>query len=253
MNRIWGRVLTLLATGLLASCLVPACATNDMSVFVRAALAPSPNRQNNLCVYTDDPQQPQLLEGLLDIGVRDSYFAVLLVGNQMIPRGDPLLVRAESSRFHVNGAVVRVTEPGPDGELINEFTAVSSGFADQAQNNAPDYALAGVTVIDAETKNRIAGQLPTAGDTKLVVAHIAVFGRTLGGQDLESGEFQLPIRVCNGCLVSFAGANDPAAQTQPNCLAELQDQSAFPCFPGQDEPTPCQYCLGRPACDPANR
>lgn len=249
MNRIWGRVLTLLATGLLASALVPACATNDMSVFVRGALAPSPNRQNNLCVYTDDPQQPQVLEARLDIGVRDNYFAVLLVGNQMMARGDPLLVRAESNRFHVNGAVVRVTEPG--GELIHEFTSVGTGFADQGQNNAPDYALVGITAIDAETRNRIAGRLPDRRATTLVVAHISVFGRTVGGQDLESGEFQLPIRVCNGCLVSFDNANDPAADQQPNCLASLQDQAGLPCFPGQDEPTPCQVCREREACDPA--
>jgi hypothetical protein len=249
MNRTWGRVLTLLATGLLASALVPACATNDMSVFVRAALAPSPNRQNNLCIYTDDPQQPQLLEGTLDIAIRETYFAVLLVGNQMIPRGDPLLVRAESSRFHVEGAVVRVTWPGPDEELIHEFTSVGTGFADQGQNNAPDYALAGITALDAVTTQQIAGAV--AAEPKVVVAKIRVFGRTLGGRDLESGEFQLPIRVCHGCLLRFNGANDATepAERQPNCLAPLQDQSFFPCYPGQDEPTPCQYCLDRPACN----
>jgi hypothetical protein len=250
MNRIWRRVGTLLATGLVASAAVPACATNDSSVFIRAALAPSPNRQNNACVYTPDPQQPQLMVGTLDIGVRDNYLAVLLVGNQMIARGDPALVRAESNRFHINGAVVRVTEPG--GEAIHEFTSVGTGLADPAQNNAPGYGLVGVTLIDAETRNRIGGQV-VGQATKLVVAHVKVFGRTLGGDEIETGEFQLPINICNGCLVTFAGGDDPAVPGV-DCLLPLDTQGAqFPCTPGQDELTPCQYCVGRPACDPANR
>ena len=49
-------------------------------------------------------------QATLDIGVADNYYAVLLVGNQLIPRSDPQNNRAESNRVHINGAIVRVTE-----------------------------------------------------------------------------------------------------------------------------------------------
>lgn len=249
MNRILGRVLTVVACGALAGALAPACATNDMSIYIRGALAPSANRQNG-CVYTDDPAQPTMFEGSFDLGVRDSYTAVLMVGNQMIQRGDPAAVRAESNRVHLDGAIVRVTNP--DGSLIREFTSTGAGFADPQNNNQPDFGPIGVTVIDADTKAALEPLLPNRAATKLVLANIKVFGRSLGGIDMESGEFQFPIRVCKGCLVTFAGANDPAAPVQPNCLKPLEGgRDELPCFSGQDELTPCQVCQGRPACDPA--
>lgn len=254
MKRIWGHVLSVCATGLALSAVVPACAENDQSIFVRAVLAPSTNRTNGICVYTDDPQQTQLFEGFLDVGVRDNYLAVVLVGNQMIPRGDPNNTRAESNRVHLNGAVVRVTEP--DGALINEFTSLATGFADPQANNNPDYGLMGVTAIDAPTKDRIAAQLPNRTATKLVIVNIKAFGKTVGGVDVESGEFQFPIRTCNGCLVSFANADDPAQQPRPNCKNALTagaGGATTPCFVGQDEAVPCQLCQGRPACDPARQ
>ena len=255
MNRILGRVVSLLGASFIASALMPACVDNDRSIFVRAVLAPSTNRQNGGCVYTDDPQQPQLFQGLLDVGVRDNYFAVVLVGNQMIPRGDPTLTRAESNRVHINGAIVRVTEP--DGTTISEFTSYATGFADPQQNNNPDYAVAGITLIDAATSARLAGGLNGRGASKLVLAQVKAFGKSLGGVDVESAEFQFPLRLCNGCTVSFEGADDPAREPHPNCLAPLSSGAGgggaeAPCFPGQDEVTPCQLCQGRPACDPAN-
>ena len=254
MKRIWGHVLSVSLAAIAVGALAPACAENDQSIFIRNVLAPSTNRTNGTCVYTDDPQQAALFEGLVDLGVRDNYYAVVLVGNQMIPRGDPANTRAESNRVHLNGAIVRVTEP--NGALINEFTSLASGLADPQSNNNPDYGLMGVTAIDAPTKDKLIAQLPTRSATKQVVVNLKAFGKTNGGVDVESGEFQFTVRACNGCLVSFAGADDPAQQPRPNCKAALGASggggaTALPCFPGQDEPVPCQLCQGRPACDPA--
>lgn len=259
MKRIFGRVVVVCATALVLSAVAPACVENDQSLFVRSVLAPSTNRQNGACVYTDDPQQPQLFEGLLDVGVRDNYFAVVLVGNQLIQRGDPTNTRAEPNRVHLNGAVVRVTEP--NGNQIAEFTSLATGFADISTNNNPDFGTMGIVAIDGPTAATLRGQLPNRTTTKQVILQIKAFGKTLGGVDLESGEFQLPLKVCNGCLVSFAGANDPAQQPTPNCLAALGGggggggggtTSQLPCFPGQEESVPCQLCQGRAACDPRN-
>lgn len=249
MNRIWGHVVSLLGLALVGSAAFPACATNDQSIFIRGALAPSTNRQNNACIYTDDPSQAQLFEATVDLGLRDDYFGILLVGNQMTPRGDNLNNRAESNGFHIDGAVVRVANP--DDSTIHEFTSSSTGFADPSSNSQADYASIGAVLLDATTKAALLPQLTTREASKLVIAHVKVFGRTTGGLDIESGEFQLPIRACNGCLVSFATGTDTAVAL-PNCAKALDSSSgtSFPCNLGQDEAVPCQLCQGKPVCDP---
>ena len=65
--------------------------------------------------------------------------------------------------------------------------------------------------------------------------------------DLESGEFQFPIRVCNGCLISFASGDDPATPgldcNLPLTAASGGGAAQLPCAVGRDETTPCQLCL----------
>jgi len=250
MKRRTGHVVSVLATGIALSALAPACVENDQSIFIRAALAPSTNRQQGRCTYTDDPQQPVLLGGGdLDLGVRDNYVAVFLVGNQMIPRGDPAAARAESMRVHLEGGVVRVTEP--NGALIREFTSYGTGFADPQNNNAPDFGAVGFIVLDAPTTDILRPSLPTRFMSRTVHAHVKVFGRTVGGKEVETDEFLFPVRVCNGCSVIFPGEANDAAQPGPNCLIRLNGPvENAPCNLGQDEATDCRLCIGRDACDP---
>ncbi|MBX3222152.1 MAG: hypothetical protein KF795_16665 [Labilithrix sp.] len=246
MNRLFGQAVAVVVLGVVATAFTPACAENDQSIFIRNVLAPAQNRQNGQCVYTADTTQVFQSEGLLDVGIADTYVATLLVGNQLIARGNTQSVRAESNRARLNGAVVRITDPG--GGVISEFTALGSGFVDPAQNNLPSYSPFFVTALDPASIQRIAQDVPV-GQSRLLVANIKVFGQTLGGVDLESGEFQYPIRVCNGCLVSFATGDDPATPAI-DCTLPLPDNAqGQPCVAGQDETTPCQLCRGRPVCD----
>ena len=66
MKRIWGYVVSLLAAGTLVGSTLPACATNDRTIFVRSVLAPSANRQGGACVYNGDPQQAALFQPVLE-------------------------------------------------------------------------------------------------------------------------------------------------------------------------------------------
>ncbi len=253
MKRILGHVVSLLAAGTVAGAVMPACATNDQTIFIHGALAPSANRSAG-CVWNNDPGQAALFEARLDIGVTDSYVAVLLVGNQLITRGDPQNNRAESNRAHINGGIVRVTEP--NGTLIREFTSLATGFNDPGQNNAPGYGVIGLVVVDAPTRDLLLPSLPKRDVSKTVLINVKVFGTTLGGVSLESGEYQLPMQVCNGCLVNFAAGYDPTSKTQPkNCdkvsSTTTTTAQSVPCFPGQDEGVSCTSCVGaRKACDP---
>jgi hypothetical protein len=239
MKRLFGQILFVAGVGVVPIAFTPACVENDQSIFVRQVMAPPQTRQNGVCSYTPDPTQAFLSEGVLDVAVRSSYSANLLVGSQLSPRGDQLNVRSETNRAHVNGAVVRVT--GADGSFMGEFTSVTSGFVDPGLNNQASFGIAQVTLLDASTSARIGVQ---GTDSRLVIANVKVFGQTLGGVDLESGEFQFPIRICNGCLVDFSKGDDPANPGR-DCnlpLTATGGTAVLPCLPGQDEPTPCQLC-----------
>jgi hypothetical protein len=247
MNRLLGQSFAVVVLGTLITAFSPACAENDQSIFIRQALAPAQNRQNGACTYTSDPTQPALSEGLVDVAIRDTYVAALLVGNQLVPRADAQNTRVEPNRAHLNGAVVRVTDPS--GAELGEFTSLGSSFIEPQQNNLPSFSPLFVTALDASISAKLLQQVPP-GKPGMVVANIKVFGRTVGGVDIESGEFQYPIRVCNGCLVSFASGDDPATQGI-DCnlpLAENAGGQQLPCAPGQDEVTPCQLCSDRQAC-----
>lgn len=247
--RILGQTLLLGTAAALAFFATPACVDNDQSIFIRDVLAPPTTRTNNECTYTNDPTQAALFQGTLDVAVRDSYTAVMLVGNQMIQRGDNTAPRSESNKAHINGAVVRVTDA--NGGAIASFTSPSQGFVDQAEGTQATYGTFAVIAIDAPTAAKIRKGMP-AGGQQLVLANIKAFGETLGGVDLESGEYQLPIKVCNGCLIDFGGFDDTATPGV-DCnlgIATLASgtqsgSTTLPCNPGQDEITPCYLCTGR--------
>ena len=250
MKRFLGRVVVVCASALVIGAALPACVENDQSIFIRSVLRPSTNRQNGACIYTADPQQAELFRGILDVGIRDNYRSILLVGSQMLSRGDPANTRAEPNRVHLNGAVVRVQEP--NGAQIAEFTSLASGFADVGNNNNPGYGVMQIVTIDAPTAEALRQQVPQArpgqqSAFKQVVVQLKAFGKTLGGVDLESNEHQFTLDVCNGCLVTRV--LDPAQPTAgcPDSTAAATDQG--PCEAGQDEPTPCQLCRGKAVCD----
>ncbi len=248
---------------------LPACAKNDESIYIAGVLAPSATRTSGACTYTNDPTQGRLFASVLDVGVRDDYEAVLLVANDMIPRGEPSAPRAESNRIHINGAVVRVTAPGGD-DIVPSFTTFASGDVADTQNNGnPGFLAVGVPIIDGNTAAGFrTGKLPdgtpvNAAFTVPVADHVTqreviviirAFGKTLGGLDVESGEFQHVMKICNGCLVSFATGTDPAQQPQPNCFkaidpAQVNAGATLPCFTGQDEGVDCHLCSNtRDAC-----
>ena len=251
MKRICGYVVSLAAVAGLAGSVLPACSTNDQTIFIRSLLAPSANRQGGACSYNNDPSQPALFTAVLDLGLTDSYNGTFLVGNQLIPRGDPNNNRAESNRVHINGAIVKVQDP--DGTTLREFTSLATGFADPQNNNAPGYAPIGAVVFDAPTKDIVLPSVATKGTARTLLIVVKVFGTSVGGVDVESGEYQFPMQVCRGCLVK----QDGNAFTKPGVFdcdkpAETTTTASTsdPCYIGPALPISCRICVTNPACDP---
>jgi hypothetical protein len=216
---------------------VSACAHDDSTVFVNDVLAPQVVANGMSCIYTSQPTQTFISSGSLDTALRLSYDPVYLVGNQMVPRGDPNSPMTETSYITIDHAIVRVTE-SQSGQQISTFTSRTTATIPPSSGTTPSYGPVGVTTIDPATlaDPRIDGVVRSGGVKKLVT-YVRFFGKSLGGQSVESNEFAFPVDVCSSlygpCLIrvtSSCSGMGGTPQTQ-----------ATTCTPGQDSATDC--CL----------
>ncbi len=188
-----------------------ACVHDNSTLFVKMVLAPATVSQGMSCVYTSDPTQAEISRGVLDIDFRSFYQATFLIGNQMVPQGDPTKPTTETSRILLKGGIVRITDTA--GNQIKTFSEATSGTVDPLQGTNPGYfPVLGFPLIDVGTVQGMAASL--GGSNRQIVeldTYVRFFGNTLGGEYVESGEFEFPVDVCQGCLVTFS-----AASTNPN-------------------------------------
>ncbi len=236
MKRVWGHVLagsTALSAGM---ALTSACAHDDSSMFVYDVLAPQLVSGGSACLYTADPTQAFISSGTLDLALRDSYNAEYLVANQLVQEGNANQLMTETSRINVQGAIVRITDA--NGNQIKTYSRLSAGTIQPSVGSTPGYAPFNVTTVDHDTATGLVGQT-MGGSTVRVVTYVRFYGRTLGGQYIESNEFEFPVDVCYGCLVGVSAmdlSGMAGSQTLP-----------LPCFPGQDYVIDCSQCTA-PLC-----
>jgi hypothetical protein len=246
MKRVWGHVLTGLVLVAAASAAVPACVHDDSTIFVSDVLAPQYVTAGMACSFTADPTQPIIASGVLDVGLTSNYTAVFLVGNQIVPRGDPNQPQTETSFVTLEGAVVRIVDS--NGTQLNTYTQPTAATIPPSSGTTPGYVSVALTIIDSGTAATFSN-LNKA--TAPVVSYVRFFGHTLGGDSVESNEFGFPIEICEGCLVSFPAAEESQALPTPNCAlagAASSAATSVPCFIGQDLAVDCSACQGKPAC-----
>ena len=240
MNRLCARALTTTALAALAGCVFPACAHDDASIFIRHAMLPPAS-----CIYQPDPAQIYMPQGHVDAAIATSYSPWFLIANQLSARGSTEEVRAETSRVTIQGAIVRVVDPA-DGSVQMDNTVLTSAALDPSAGTTPSYVAVSVTTMNSAA---LAHFDPAKGNpARLAVAYVRVFGQTLGGQSLESNEFQFPISVCHGCLVVIpvdARSTGWCTQAHP-----ASSSVVTPCQVGQDQPIDCSLCQPNPACAP---
>jgi hypothetical protein len=248
MKRVWGHVLTglvVLAGVGATSATTPGCVHDDSTIFVSDVLAPQYVSAGMVCTFTADPTQPILSAGTLDVGLSGTYLADFLVGNQIVPRGDPNQPQTETSYVTLAGAVVRIVDS--NGNQITTYTQPASATIPPSSGTTPGYASVGVTIIDSTTA---ASFVKVPGTTPLV-SYVRFFGQTLGGASVESDEFGFPVNVCYGCLVSFPTAEENPALPTPNCAfrgAGGSTVSSVPCIVGQDLAVDCSLCQDDAVC-----
>jgi hypothetical protein len=228
------------------SIMAPACADNESSLFIRAVQVP-----DDMCVFpAPGNDDVGLLNGRLDVRLRSTYVAAMIVGNQLVRRGDEEQIRTETSRIHLYAADVTVLDSGQaaiqraDGSEAS-FEVPVTGFVDPGSGSEPGYGTASALFIDSATADQLRAQIGAQGVADIIVS-VILRGRTLGGSELESGEFQFPIQVCDGCLLTASVADDPASPAR-DCDNVMDLDDNLLCAPGQDDPVDCCR-LGVAAC-----
>ncbi|HYQ29269.1 MAG TPA: hypothetical protein VER04_18685 [Polyangiaceae bacterium] len=226
----------LLTLGSLA--LVPSCADNNSSLFLVGVMALDPAT----CIAKPDSTAALRPGGVLDVAFRSNYTAYVLVGNQLTERGSREQLRTETSRVTLRGAEVTLTTV--DGKTLYTYSTVGTGFVDASAGDVPSYAAMSVDVIPSALSTK-----PEVRDAGTVLAKIRVFGDTLGNIPVTSSELDFPIRICEGCLITYPSADadttlpvgSPYMCTTAASTTTTTDEVP-PCIPGQDDSFPCTAC-----------
>ena len=233
MNRVWGHVFAGMASVALGVLAAPSCAHDDSTIFVLDVLQQQLVTPGAPCTYTSDPTQAFVSSGVLDLALRGQYDAEYLVGNELLSQANSAVEKTETSYVTIQGAVVRILRA--TGAQVNSYTRLAGATIAPASGATPSFAPVSVTTIDLMTAEVIA---PSTADGTIVrlVTFVKFFGQTLGGQSVESDEFEFPVDVCTGCLIlgNPAGCGAAANTTSVACqlgeddLVNICECQAYP-------------------------
>lgn len=213
------------------------CTDNRQSFFIRFVGVPS----GEDCAVPSDRNAVARSAGVLDVGVKGSYFLALLVENAMSSSTALNPITAESNRVTVTGAQVRLsTETGErlgGGDFFVPFSATVDPGNVQA--------LAFTAIPEGYASSVTAGTL--------VIIETKILGTTGGGLEIDTPWFSFPVYTCNGCTADWGSAAWNSTDACWDCTGVQQDTSAEEqCAIGQDEWT-VECCFSNAAYCVANR
>jgi len=212
------------------------CADNDSSLYIIGVMSTA---SSSSCELEPESDATLLGSGVIDVAMRRTYVMPVLIGNQLIARGDADKLRTETARIVIRGAVVTVLRAA-DNTTLENFTTNANGFVNPANGSNPGLGISFINAVPSRLGNDLAAEIPLGASVELNVA-VSVFGDTLGGEEIESSTITFPLFACNGCLVDCSTANP----VDGSCDYFPEDELETSCFPGQDGPTPCQEAINR--------
>ena len=239
------------------------CVTNESTLFIRACL----QIPEDTCIVTPDVSSTTLLRGTLDPAQESGYNGVLLVGNQLVARGNSVQLRTETSRIEIQSADVTIYDSTLANQLGTTYSVPASGFVDPGTSTQPGFGLASVLLVDPKTAKAHAGET--------VVSSVILHGRTLGGIDVESGEWQFPIDIhergssCDlaPCLPGVVPADMLVTTCHPGFDTIIDCRQGCTCTPGLGDCAPlgcrvaktgdatgfCGACTATAQCSPGTK
>ncbi|HEY3497027.1 MAG TPA: hypothetical protein VGK73_20150 [Polyangiaceae bacterium] len=237
------RVRNITAAGLMAlggAVLAGGCVDNRSSLYIEGVFELTTTR----CIAEPDSDAVMRASGVIDLAFANGYRAALLVGSQLFERGSREKLRTETSRLAIEGA--RITLYGTDGgETTYETTA--SGMVQPASGTDPGLAAVFAQLIRPDDLGNplVEGDYGNLGPPGQAIVRMRVFGTTLGGQKIESGDFDYTVYVCEGCLITYPPeAADPDSDGYLcSFAADTATDDTDYCFLGQDQAIPCTRCV----------
>jgi hypothetical protein len=198
------------------------------------------------CIARAESSSTLLFTGALDVALKHDYEATLLVGSQLAPRGDKTNLRTETMVATITGAEVHLYNDV--GELRTEFTVPSTGVITPSSGDDPGFGVMTAILVPETTGRELEAELTDFRERRTLVAEVMVFGKTIGGLDVESSPFTYVVEVCEGCRVLFpadAVMMDP--MTGAAFCGATDEALTPPCRLGQDELVDCRLCSGSSA------
>lgn len=215
MDRLRNKLVCIVAPALLLAPVASGCVDNNSTLYIRQLQAPE---SSNSCVVSNSPDSLHWTEGFFDTSLAPSYAGTVLVGNQAQQRGDEKTGKVETSGIQLYEAEIETFDY--TGATLSSFTMPTSGFVEEAVGTTPSYGLAAVTLIDPSVA-------PAVGSGQTVISRVKIYGETLGGLEVETGWWDYPIYVCDGCLGCV-------------CPASVDDEYVTTCRPGNNEAVDCR-------------
>lgn len=159
---------------------------NDASVTMRAVCFPTDD-----CTFAETCDAQFIGFPTLDLAVSNRLWLFLEVGNQLPNNADETI-----GRTNTNDALVTAFQV--DYERV-AAPRVHLGMAQSVPANGS--AVISVEAVPPEPAVTAALQAvaPTAAGVE-VIAKVRLLGRYTSGEDFETGEFPIAVRVCTGCL-----------------------------------------------------
>lgn len=224
MNKLWKAAPALVLFGAIAMAAAPTgCVQAEAPFFIEGA------RVQDCDGFS--PDSATLLGGVMDVRYSCGYSVNLVLGNQLVRRGDAAKSLPETSRITIKSFDVEIL--GADGAALDTgtgagaFTIPATGFIDPGTGTEPGYGVSGTLLIDGATAQYLAGQ-----GGGLVIASVVAHGRTLGGDDISTAPWEFPIDVCDGCLCS-----EPSDDT---CVGS-DNTPEGECYIPQDQRFDCRF------------
>ena len=227
------------ALGAVALSLISAtsCAEVKTDLFIRG-VAPI-KASGTSCSFATDTN---LLSGIMDVNLVSQFRIGVHVGSQLLAAGKAEQLRPESNRILITGAEVHLLDE--QGRLIEEFTVVATGFVDPTKTSEASYGIAAFRVIPPQTGALLRDQFINANPGRInIIATFSVFGETLGGAEIESGEYSWPITICYGCQVYFPSeAMIQDSTGRRYCGGEGESGDPPACDAGTGSAVDCRTC-----------
>lgn len=214
---------TKLGTFLGALLLLCGCVDNDgPAVFISGNLSPT-----DACEYA--PGNAFVAEGALNVDRAVAYFIHPEYNGQLRSRGSDAPLRADPNGMQIEGAEIELQSAAGDAlslaGLPNPFVVpVSTYIASTPDPSSTSKSAGSIQAVPPPYVTALRDVVgPGCGDVQVVLAKVRVFGTTIGGVDVESGDWSWPITLCRGdCLV--ACSTDPAvADVESTCCGYGQD------------------------------